>query len=251
MTARRSEPAIPRPVLRLAMIGLSVAALVGAALYLRSPDRMTPADQMVLQTRHVILHDGRSLGVQIHEVTLAQWQACHDAGLCDLDFAHKIKDVDYPATGLSYPDAMQFVAWINTESEVNWRLPTALEWTELAAEVMPEKSDPIFTDPALTWAASYVTEANRAGRALRTSGAFSVTAGGIADLDGNVWEWTQDCYSGSDSQDAVTPHRCPAYVMGGEHKAVMAYLVRDPARGGCAVGAPPAHLGMRLVFDAG
>jgi hypothetical protein len=31
--------------------------------------------------------------------------------------------------------------------------------------------------------------------------------------------------------------------------AVIPFLVRDPARGGCAVGAPPAHLGFRLVTD--
>ena len=40
---------------------------------------------------------------------------------------------------------------------------------------------------------------------------------------------------------------CPAYFVGGEHIAAVPYLVRNPARGGCAVGVPPAHLGMRLV----
>ncbi|MEC8042421.1 MAG: formylglycine-generating enzyme family protein, partial [Pseudomonadota bacterium] len=33
------------------------------------------------------------------------------------------------------------------------------------------------------------------------------------------------------------------------HVAAIPYLVRDPARGGCAVGSPPAHLGMRLISD--
>jgi hypothetical protein len=47
----------------------------------------------------------------------------------------------------------------------------------------------------------------------------------------------------------MSPDRCPAFYVGGEHIAVMSYLVRDPARGGCAVGTPPAHLGMRLVSD--
>jgi hypothetical protein len=37
--------------------------------------------------------------------------------------------------------------------------------------------------------------------------------------------------------------------MGGEHVAAMSYLIRNPARGGCAVGTPPAHLGLRLVSD--
>ena len=42
---------------------------------------------------------------------------------------------------------------------------------------------------------------------------------------------------------------CAAYWAGGEHLSAMSYLIRDPARGGCAVGTPPAHLGMRLVTD--
>jgi len=232
----------------MAATGLAVVGLVGAALVLRGPGTATPD---LIQAQVVTLQDGRALRVQIREVTITEWQACHDAGACELDFSRKMKEPEYPATGLSYPDAMQFVAWINTTHDTGWRLPSAAEWVELSAEVMPQKPDPIFTDPSLTWASSYLTEASRTGRALRPSGAFSTTSNGITDLDGNVWEWTQDCYAGSDGQAPIDPDRCPAFIMGGEHEAVMSYLVRDPARGGCAVGAPPAHLGMRLVADVG
>jgi len=225
-----------------------VAITLGAAQVMRGPD---PQFAQVLPTTPVTLQDGRILNVQTREVTVKQWQACHRAGACTLDLTTAKKDEDYPATGLSYPDVMQYVVWINAESDVAWRLPTAAEWFEIAAEVMPAKPDPIFTDPSLTWASTYLTEASRTGRSLRPSGAFSVTSAGVEDLDGNVWEWTQDCYAGASGQGANSDiARCPAFVMGGEHEAVMSYLVRDPARGGCAVGAPPAHLGMRLVFDA-
>ncbi len=240
---------LPNAIFRLAATGLGVVALVGAALVLRGPEDLPFNRSDILQTELVALQDGRNLRVQTHEVTILEWQACHDAGACELDFSHKLKDMDYPATGLSYIDAMQFVGWINGQSDTNWRLPTSAEWAELSAEVMPRKPDPIFTDPSLTWASAYLIEAGRTGRTLRPSGAFSTTSNGVADLDGNVWEWTQDCYAGSNGQGATNPGRCPAFVMGGEHEAVMAYLVRDPARGGCAVGAPPAHLGMRLVAD--
>lgn len=250
MPSATPNPLFPKAPLRFAAAGLAVAALVGAVLVLRGPETARPAAPDLVQSRIVTLQDGRHLRVQIREVTVLEWQACHDAGACELDFSNKMKAADYPATGLSYPDAMQFVAWINSGADAIWRLPTAAEWAELSVEVMPKKPDPIFTDPALTWASTYLTEASRTGRALRPSGAFSTTSSGITDLDGNVWEWTQDCYAGSDGQDPIDPDRCPAFIMGGEHEAVMPYLVRDPARGGCAVGAPPAHLGMRLVSDA-
>lgn len=250
MTATTPNRSFAKSPFRFAAAGLAVVALVGTALFLRGPKELQPDISGLIQAQTVSLQDGRSLRVQTREVTVSEWQACHDAGACDLDFAHLRKDIDYPATGLSYPDAMQFAAWINSQTQVIWRLPSAAEWVELSAEVMPDKPAPIFTDPSLTWASTYLTEASRTGRALRPSGSFSTTSSGITDLDGNVWEWTRDCYAGSDGQAPMDPNRCPAFIMGGEHEAVMSYLVRDPARGGCAVGAPPAHLGMRLVSDA-
>jgi len=239
--------------LKTASVLVCAAALValgiGTARLIRGPGPVLVPD---MQVTSVVLHDGRTLNVLIREVTVTQWQACHDAGYCTLDLSLNKKDTDYPATGLSYPDAMQYVTWLNDNDDAEWRLPSAAEWHELAAEVMPEKPDPIFTDPSLTWASTYLTEADRTGRALRPSGAFSATSSGVQDLDGNVWEWTQDCYAGSNGQGQVfDSERCPAFIMGGEHEAVMSYLVRDPARGGCAVGAPPAHLGMRLVSETG
>lgn len=220
---------------------------IGGALLKRAPEtKSTPEFSKVLVT----MQDGHKLNVQTREVTVSQWQECHRAGSCGLDLSVIKRDTDFPATGLSFPDAMQYINWLNSHTNTPWRLPTAAEWFELAADVMPEKPDPIFTDPSLTWASTYLTEASRTGRALRPSGAFSATPAGIEDLDGNVWEWTQDCYAGASGQgETVEISRCPAFIMGGEHEAVMSYLVRDPARGGCAVGAPPAHLGMRLVSD--
>ncbi|AXI48762.1 nitrate reductase [Sulfitobacter sp. SK012] len=233
----------------LMILLVGVALAIGAVQIMHRPDRAFGPD---IHTKTVAMGNGQRLHVQTREVTVAQWQACHGAGQCTLELKAHDKDVDYPATGLSYPDTMEYLYWINANSDTAWRLPTADEWTELAQEVMPQQADPIFTDPSLTWASAYLMEANATGRALRPSGAFSATSAGIEDLDGNVWEWTQDCYAGASGQGTKTdPARCPAYIMGGEHEAVMSYLVRDPARGGCAVGATPAHLGMRMVSDEG
>lgn len=245
MTLTSAKPAAILSVLAAGAVLVTLA--VGAAQLLRGSD---PVFVRNIPMTAVRLADGRTLTVLTREVTVAQWQACHRAGKCALDLSAQERDVDFPATGLSYPDAMQFANWLNSLGKMEWRLPTSAEWHELASEVLPEKPDPIFTDPSLTWASAYLLEASRTGRSLRPSGAFSATSAGIQDLDGNVWEWTQDCYAGAEGQGAtLDADRCPAFIMGGEHEAVMAYLVRDPARGGCAVGAPPAHLGMRLVAD--
>jgi formylglycine-generating enzyme required for sulfatase activity len=223
------------------------ATLFGAAyLNLRGPD-MTHFPAMIAVPSESVPQD--VLFVQAHEITIDEWNTCYNAGGCTQKLRPPSYATDgsrYPATGLNWMDANEYLTWINHETRHSFRLPTTKEWHALAQNVMPEKADPIFTDPELSWASTYLMDAGRSRR-LEPSGTFSTTDIGIADLDGNVWEWTQDCYAGS--AGTVSQGDCPAFYVAGEHEAVVPYLVRDPARGGCAVGAPPAHLGLRLVTD--
>ena len=168
----------------------------------------------------------------------------------DLSFAQAVEDlaveqfiaepgIETPATNLSHLDIEAYLRWISRRSRHAFRLPTRAEWEEMAKAVMPDKPDPIFTDPELSWASAYLTE-GIAPRKLKIRGSFSESPEGVADLDGSVWEWTDECYAG---ESGIVPKElCPAYWVGGEHIAVVPFVERDPARGGCAVGAPPAHL---------
>lgn len=228
-------------------VPLAVLVLVGAAFILRGPEPPSqPLPEMAKAP--VILPDGGLLYVQKHEVTVAEWNRCHVAGGCALALSLRAgwDPETTPATGLSYVDVSEYLDWIIRTTGHNFRLPFAWEWNHMARFVLPEIPEPIFKDPELTWASAYLTE-GLAPRALKAQGSFSTSPEGVVDLDGSVWEWTQECYSGG--TDAVDPSRCPAFFVGGEHSAVIPYLVRDPARGGCAVGTPPAHLGMRLVAE--
>lgn len=226
---------------------LAVAALIGVAVFPRDPD-LTFAP--VMADRPVIMPDGAPLYVQKFEVTVAEWNDCYATGACTLALraTGNRAEAEMPATGLSFVDVGEYVTWINATIGHNYRLPTLMEWEYMAAEVLPETPDPIFTDPDLTWASAYLMEP-QTKRTLRPQGTFDTTSQGIVDLNGSVWEWTQDCYAGA-AEGQISPDRCPAFFVGGEHVAAMSYLVRDPARGGCAVGTPPAHLGMRLVTDS-
>lgn len=234
-----------RTLLLFVPLGLLAAVAIGGALSQRAPE---PAFTPVMADRPVVFPNGFKLHVQRYEVTIAEWNACHAQGSCTLKLrARPNQDpASTPATGLSYIDVQEYLGWINSVTRHRFRLPTAGEWEFMAASVLPEKPDPLFTDPSLTWASPYLTE-GLTPRALRPQGGYSTSPEGIADLDGSVWEWTQDCYAGASGDD--DPSRCPAYFVAGEHVAAMSYLIRDPARGGCAVGSPPAHLGMRLVSD--
>ncbi|KAG1715140.1 hypothetical protein GQR58_000096 [Nymphon striatum] len=111
-----------------------------------------------------------ALFVQVDEVTVAQWNRCFDAGACELKMSPPKGGAaeGYPATGVSYPDAQQYIAWLNKVTDHHFRLPTSQEWLALAHEVMPEKPDPIFTDPELTWASAYLTEGRISRKLLPT-----------------------------------------------------------------------------------
>ena len=243
--AAATETRLGKKYKRLALLTLAAAGIFWAAQTLRGP---VPDYIPEMAAEAVSMPDGRKVYAQKHEVTIAEWNRCAADLACELTLRAR-PDQDpatTPATGLSYIDVQQYVAWINRKSRHDFRLPTAGEWDVMAAGVLPEKPEPIFSDPALTWASAYLVEGN-APRALKPQGSFSTSPQGIVDLDGSVWEWTMECYDGAESGTAAD--RCPAFFVGGEHVAAMSYLVRDPARGGCAVGSPPAHLGMRLVSD--
>lgn len=229
----------------LVLGAVCATVLLGVALSQRGPD---PQFSPIMAENPIVLPGGQAFYLQKYEVTVAEWNACHADGGCDLQLraAQGRQEHELPATGLSYVDVQQYLAWINDRTNGSFRLPTITEWNYAARDVMPEKPDPLFTDPSLTWASAYLVE-NTTPRALKTKGQFSTSAEGVVDLDGSVWEWTQDCYTGQG--EALNEEKCPAYYVAGEHEAVIPFLVRDPARGGCAVGSPPAHLGLRLVSD--
>lgn len=245
LTAAASLPVRRRITLPAA--GLAVAAaLVSAGALLLCGLAPVPVDLPEMAAAPVRLPSGADLYVQRYEITVAEWNLCHAQSGCTLALqtGEGFDPATTPATGLSHADASEYVRWITAATGHHFRLPDRSEWEHIARTVLPEKADPLFTDPALTWASAYLVS-GIAPRQLRPQGSFSTSPEGIADLDGSVWEWTQECYSGT--KEAAEPARCPAYFAGGEHMAVISYLIRDPARGGCAVGLPPAHLGMRLV----
>ncbi len=189
---------------------------------------------------------GGGLKVMRHEVTIAEWRQCVSDKACS--FMPKpglgATDDSFPVTGVGALDVEEFVAWARKVSGREFRLPTLEEWY-VFSKVPPFRLKKIFTDPRLAWAATYGSE-GRIDPTLRKPSGFGASNKGIADVKGNVWEWTSSCVV------IVTgaTHHCPAYFAAGEHEAKVPVFVRDPSAGGCATGTPPAHLGFRLVLDS-
>ena len=194
----------------------------------------------------VKMADGHILNVSPIEVTTADWARCVKEKGCAHTPKAPVASQPQPVTGVNWFDVNEYLHWANAKSGGGLRLPTKDEWRWLNHSLERPKPAPLFTDPRLAWAAEYGQEKTPGGP-VRPSGSFTTTQDGIADLDGNVWEWTMTCATqGFEGKDASY---CPAYVVEGEHEAVIPVFERNPAAGGCATGTPPTYLGLRLVAD--
>lgn len=191
-----------------------------------------------------------------YQVSREQYAACVAAGDCS----------DVPATGSGVPqtqvnwqDATDFAHWYSRVTGQTWRLPTAMEWQHAAAERYADITvDPGGLDPGERMLANYkagVLLRGTASPALRPTGSFGFNSRGLADIAGNVWEWTDSCMEkgtlNDDGSIADSEPYCWVRIAGGTHRAAIADVVRDASVGGCAVGLPPDHLGFRLVRPMG
>ena len=219
----------------VAFVVAVLAISPGAAAEIRATAQLIPI--ALLDT------GGRVLQVSPYEVTVASWRQCFDSGGCTHLPVRPSASGQLPVTGVNWFDVNEYLAWTNSKDGGEVRLPSLSEWREIARSIAHEKPARLFTDPRLAWAATYGQEIMQTGPP-RGVGSFSTTSEGISDLDGNVWEWTSSCAKPGFGD------LCPAYVVAGEHEAVISVFVRDPGSGGCATGTPPTYLGFRLVSDS-
>ena len=180
-----------------------------------------------------------------------------DYALCVADGACLAADpgpTDEPQTGVSWHDATAYAAWLSERTGDDWRLPTDAEWQRAAVERFADDALGESADFAGRWLAKYEQEASvEPDATLRPLGGWGTNSQGLADLAGNVWEWTVDCpVTGTldpSGKEISRDDFCGARVVEGRHRAVVIDFVRDASAGGCAAGVPPDHLGFRLVRE--
>nr|WP_081075702.1 SUMF1/EgtB/PvdO family nonheme iron enzyme [Burkholderia stagnalis] len=129
-------------------------------------------------------------------VTVAQWNACRDAGACPRLSGDSNTAPNAPARDLSWDDAQQYVKWLSKISGKSYRLPTEAEW-EFAAragtttrywwgnEMRPGNAN--CKDCGSPWRAE----------APNNVGSFAANPLGFHDMGGGVWEWVSDCWHNS------------------------------------------------------
>lgn len=191
-----------------------------------------------------------------YQVSASDYAGCVADGACPPAEPRYIGEGNVPATGVNYDDATAYAAWLTQQTGQHWELPTDREWAFAAGADFADEALGVDdeTNPALRWLANYEKEAAResdTGRLPLPLGSFGVNDNGLADMAGNVWEWTQTCHRRVHIDAAGTVlsevPACNIKVLDGQHRASMSFFIRDAKSGGCSVGVPPDNLGFRLV----
>ena len=153
-----------------------------------------------------------------NEITVAEWQACVDAGACkDAGASGTAGGSDTPVHNITWDQAVAYTGWLSTKTGQRYRLPSEAEW-EYAA---------------------------RAGTATRYSGSEDASAPyvdckdcggehknaaprgkdllpnefGVAGMSGGVAEWVMDCwkpdYVGAPADGSARGGECNLRVLRG------------------------------------
>ena len=128
-----------------------------------------------------------------YEVTFDEWEACVASGGCD---SYKPKDQGWgrgprPVINVSWNDAIAYVEWLSAKVGKPYRLPSEAEW-EYAARAG--------TTTRYWWGDEITIENANYGRNVGKTtdvGSYPPNRWGLYDMQGNVWEWTEDCYHDS------------------------------------------------------
>lgn len=199
----------------------------------------------------------RGFDMMKYQVSFGDYSACVDDGACEApDGMRQLAET--PVTGVSYRDATAYAAWLSKKTGESWRLPTDEEWAFAAAERLQDDALGLPQDtanPAARWLARYAAEAGTEARDAepKPRGHFGENSKGLADVAGNVWDWTTTCYRRAtvDARGKITrsTENCGVRVLGGRHRSYMSHFIRDGKSGGCAAGLAPDNLGIRLIRD--
>jgi formylglycine-generating enzyme required for sulfatase activity len=204
----------------------------------------------------------KPLKIMKYQVSVADYSRCVSDATCGRPFGRRRTGENSPVTGVSFLDVQNYIKWLSEKTGYHWRLPTDFEWSYAAGsrffdDALGGEAASV-SDPSVRMLAQYKksAELSRLGDGtVKVRGSFGANENGIYDFSGSVWEWTSTCFTRTEitRADGVGPDgtkNCSVRVVEGRHRAYMPDFIQDARSGGCSVGAPPDHLGFRLVREA-
>lgn len=182
----------------LASIEQSMVAIAAGSFTMGSPSSEPQRDSDEGPQHNVTM---QAFEMSKYETTFDEWDACVADGGCD----HWPDDQGWgrgkrPVIDITIGDIRQYLVWLNKKTSKRYRLPSEAEW-EYAARAGTNTSyswgDYIGSDRANCRNRANCDGCQKAWDVERTLpvGSFAANPWGLYDMHGNVWEWTQDCWS--------------------------------------------------------
>jgi toxoflavin biosynthesis protein ToxD len=173
------------------------------------------------------------------------WDAGHRIPRAWTGYTFPEEAGDHPVVGVSKIDAEAYIQWLNEKTEMKFRLPTEAEWEHAArgedGRIFPWGNT---FDP---WRCNTAESVKKGTTPVGSYSPGGDSVYGVADMIGNVWEWTQSLfmpypYRPNTNREEIKPSG--RYVVRGGAW----YYTRKLAR--CAVreGVLPDHLSPSIGF---
>ncbi|MBR2234442.1 MAG: SUMF1/EgtB/PvdO family nonheme iron enzyme [Prevotella sp.] len=130
------------------------------------------------------------------EVTQAQWMAAMESN----PSAHQ--GANLPVENVTWDEVQEFIALLNAESGLNYRLPTEAEW-EYAAKGGNKSDGSKYSGNSVLGACGWYYSNSDA--TTHEVGGKEANELGIFDMSGNVREWCNDWFGYYDAESADNP----------------------------------------------
>lgn len=136
----------------------------------------------------------RAVAIGRFEVTFDEWRVCAADGGCrgDVD-DHGWGRGRRPVINVSWDDADAYARWVSARSGLACRLPSEAEW-EFAARAGTATAYWWGDQPGRGLANCRGCTAGPPPYGSAEAGSFPANPWGLSDMNGNVWEWTADCW---------------------------------------------------------
>jgi formylglycine-generating enzyme required for sulfatase activity len=197
----------------------------------------------------------RPFAIAKFELTFDAWDACVAHGDCD----PHVNDAGWgrgrrPAINLSWDDAQIYVKWLSRITGKRYRLLSEAEY-EYAARAGSETQYPWGGDIKLdgkAMANCVNCGSQWDGKQTAPVGSFPANTFGLYDMVGNVWGWTEDCwspnYNGAPADgSAWTSGDCNSRVMRGSPFFDAQDYLRSADRGHNTTGFRYSGVGFRVA----